>query len=114
MLKDTIVNKCLKDQYIIRKFAEIRKINYVCSVNKKGGKYENLKFLPQQRKKRITFNFVQQQKKKNIMLITRTKVRGFKPITIKGIPTKIAIRHYLIYRKMTGRDIKLIVTKRTF
>lgn len=33
------------------------------------------------------------------MLITRTKVRGFKPVTIKEIPTKIAIRHYLIYQK---------------
>lgn len=48
------------------------------------------------------------------MLITRTKVRGYTPITIKGIPTKIAIRHYLVYQKMTGRDIKLIVTKRIF
>ena len=48
-----------------QKFAEIRKINYICSVNKKGGKYENLKFLLQQRKKRITFNFVQQKKEKN-------------------------------------------------
>ena len=46
------------------------------------------------------------------MLITRTKVRGFKPVTIKEIPTKIAIRHYLSI--VTGRDIKLIVTKRTF
>lgn len=48
------------------------------------------------------------------MLITRTKVRGFKPVTMKEIPTKIAIRHYLIYQKITGRDIKLIVTKRIF
>ena len=48
------------------------------------------------------------------MLITRTKIRGFKPVTIKKISTKIAIRLYLIYQKMTGRDIKLIVTKRTF
>lgn len=48
------------------------------------------------------------------MLITRTKIKGFKPVTIKEIPTKIAIKHYLIYEKMTGRDIKLIVTKRTF
>jgi hypothetical protein len=51
MLKDTIVNKCLKDQYIIRKFAEIRKINYICSVNKQGGKYENLKFFHNKEKK---------------------------------------------------------------
>lgn len=48
------------------------------------------------------------------MLITRTKIRGFKPVTIQEIPTKIAIRHYLSYQRMTGRDIKLIVTKRTF
>ena len=38
------------------------------------------------------------------MLITRTKIRGFKPVTIQEIPTKIAIRHYLVYQKMTGRD----------
>ena len=48
------------------------------------------------------------------MLITRTKVRGFKAATFKGIPTRIAIRHYFAYQKREGREIKLIITKKTF
>ena len=32
------------------------------------------------------------------MVITRTKVRGFKAVTIKDIPTRIATRHYFAYQ----------------
>lgn len=46
------------------------------------------------------------------MLTTRTKVRGFKPVIIEGIPTYIAIRHYLKYQGKEGREIKLIVSKK--
>lgn len=87
MLKNTIVNKCLKDQYIIKKFAEIRKINYICSVIKN---------------------------KEVNMLITRTKVRGFKAVTIKNIPTRIATRHYFAYQEVEGREIKIVLTKKSF
>ena len=48
------------------------------------------------------------------MLITRTKVRGFRPGTNKNIPTRIATRHYFAYQGVEGREIKLITTKRTF
>ena len=48
------------------------------------------------------------------MLITRTKVRGFKAVTIKDIPTRIATRHYFAYQGVEGREIKLIVTKKHF
>lgn len=46
------------------------------------------------------------------MLITRTKVRGFKAVTIKDIPTRIATRHYFAYQEVEGREIKLIITKK--
>lgn len=87
MLKDTIVNKCLKDQYIIKKFTEIRKINYICSIIKN---------------------------KEVNMLITKTKVHEFKAVTIKNIPTRIATRHYFAYQEVEGREIKLITAKKTF
>ena len=48
------------------------------------------------------------------MLITRTKVRGFKAVTIKDIPTRIATRHYFAYQGVEGREIKLITTKKPF
>ena len=48
------------------------------------------------------------------MLITKTKVRGFKAVTIKDIPTRIATRHYFAYQEVEGREIKLIVTKKLF
>lgn len=48
------------------------------------------------------------------MLITRTKVRGFKAVINKNIPTRIATRHYFAYQGVEGREIKLITTKRTF
>lgn len=48
------------------------------------------------------------------MLITKTKVRGFKAVTIKDIPTRIATRHYFAYQGVEGREIKLITTKKTF
>ena len=48
------------------------------------------------------------------MLITRTKVREFKAVTIKDIPTRIATRHYFAYQEVKGREIKLIITKKTF
>lgn len=55
------------------------------------------------------------QKNKEVnMLITRTKVRGFKAVNIKNIPTRIATRHYFAYQEVEGREIKLITTKRTF
>ena len=48
------------------------------------------------------------------MLITRTKVRGFKMVTFKNMPARIATRHYFAYQGVEGREIKLITTKRTF
>ncbi len=39
---------------------------------KKGGKYENLKFLLTQRRKRINFNFVE-QKKKSFIIVTKNQ-----------------------------------------
>lgn len=48
------------------------------------------------------------------MLITRTKVRGFKPVTIEDIPTRIATRHYFKYQGVEGRQIKLIVNKKKY
>lgn len=48
------------------------------------------------------------------MLITRTKVRGFKAVTNRDIPARIATRHYFAYQGVEGREIKLIITKRTF
>ena len=48
------------------------------------------------------------------MLTTRTKVRGFKAVINKNIPTRIATRHYFAYQEVVGREIKLITTKRTF
>ena len=48
------------------------------------------------------------------MLITRTKVRGFRAVINKNIPTRIATRHYFAYQGVEGREIKLITTKRTF
>ena len=48
------------------------------------------------------------------MLITRTKVRGFKAVTNKNIPTRSAKRHYFTYQGVEGREIKLIITKKTF
>ena len=48
------------------------------------------------------------------MLITKTKVRGFKAVTIKDVTTRIATRHYFAYQGVEGREIKLITTKRTF
>ena len=51
MLKDTIANKGRKIQINIKKLQKPKKINYICKVNKKGGNYENLKFLLKQRKK---------------------------------------------------------------
>ena len=48
------------------------------------------------------------------MLITRTKVRGFRPVTNKNISKHIATRHYFAYQEVEGREIKLITTKRTF
>ena len=47
------------------------------------------------------------------MLITRTKIRGFKAVTIKDISTRIATRHYFAYQGVEGREIKLITTKKT-
>lgn len=48
------------------------------------------------------------------MLITKTKVREFKPITIKDISTYIATRHYFRYQGVKRKQIKLIVTKKHF
>ena len=48
------------------------------------------------------------------MLITKTKVSGFKAVTIKDIPTRIATKHYFAYQEVEGREIKLIITKKTF
>ena len=48
------------------------------------------------------------------MLITKTKVRGFKAVIIKDIPTRIATRHYFAYQEVEGREIKLIITKKLF
>lgn len=48
------------------------------------------------------------------MLITKTKVRGFRTVINKNIPTRIATRHYFAYQGVEGREIKLITTKRTF
>ena len=47
------------------------------------------------------------------MLITRTKVRGFKAVTIKDIPTRIATRHYFALILENGKSIKKLekVTK---
>ena len=70
-----------------KKFTKIRKINYICSIIKN---------------------------KEVNMLITKTKIRGFKAVTIKNIPTRIATRHYFAYQEVVGREIKLITTKRTF
>ena len=39
------------------------------------------------------------------MLITRTKIRGFKAVTNKNIPTRIATRHYFAYHIVTGKQI---------
>ena len=47
------------------------------------------------------------------MLITRTKVRGFKPVTIEDIPTRIATKHYFKYKGVEGREIKLIISKKS-
>ena len=47
------------------------------------------------------------------MLITRTKVRGFKAVTIEDIPTRIATKHYFAYQGVEGRQIKLIVNKKS-
>lgn len=48
------------------------------------------------------------------MLITRTKVRGFKAVTIEDIPTRIATKHYFAYQGVEGREIKLIVNKKKY
>lgn len=48
------------------------------------------------------------------MLITKTKVRGFKPVINKNISTRIATRHYFAYQEVEGRELKLIITKKTF
>ena len=48
------------------------------------------------------------------MLITRTKVRGFRAVTNKDIPTRIATRHYFSYQGVEGREVKLITTKKLF
>ena len=48
------------------------------------------------------------------MLTTRTKVRGFKAVTIKDIPTRIATRHYFAYQEVEGREIKIVLTKKSF
>ena len=48
------------------------------------------------------------------MLITRTKVRGFKTVTIKNMPARIATRHYFAYQGVEGREIKIITTKKIF
>ena len=48
------------------------------------------------------------------MLITRTKLRGFRAVTIKNMPTRIATRHYFTYQGVEGREIKIIITKRSF
>ena len=50
-LKILLLIKIKKIQINIKNFAETKKINYICSINKKGGNYENLKFLLKQRKK---------------------------------------------------------------
>ena len=48
------------------------------------------------------------------MLITRTKVRGFRVVINKNIPTRIATRHCFAYQGVEEREIKSIVTKKTF
>lgn len=48
------------------------------------------------------------------MITTRTKVREFKAVTNKNIPTRIATRHYFAYQETDGRELKLIVTKKNF
>ena len=48
------------------------------------------------------------------MLIIRTKVGEFKPITTKDIPTYIATRHYFRCQGAKRKQIKLIVTKKHF
>ena len=48
------------------------------------------------------------------MLITRTKVRGFKSVTFKNMPARIATRHYFAYQGAEGREIKIIITKKIF
>ena len=54
------------------------------------------------------------QKKEVNMLITSTKIRGFKAVTIKNIPTRIATRHYFAYQEAEGREIKIVLTKKSF
>ena len=54
------------------------------------------------------------QKQGGNMVITRTKVRGFKAVTNRDIPTRIATRHYFAYQGVEGRELKLITTKKTF
>ena len=41
------------------------------------------------------------------MLITKTKVRGFRAVTNKNIPTRIATKHYFAYQGVEGRKTKL-------
>ena len=48
------------------------------------------------------------------MIITRTKVKGFKPVTMKEIPAKMTTRHYFAYQGKIGRNFKIIVTKKPF
>lgn len=48
------------------------------------------------------------------MLITRTKVRGFRAVINKNIPTRIATRHYFAYQGVEGREIKIVLTKKSF
>lgn len=48
------------------------------------------------------------------MLVTRTKTRGFKPVTLEDIPTRIATRHYFRYQGIEGRELKIIVNKKKY
>ena len=43
------------------------------------------------------------------MLIRRTKVRGFRTVINKNIPTRIATRHYFAYQG--GEVIALVIIK---
>ena len=44
-LKILLLIKVKSFRQISKNFVESKKNNYICSVNKKGGKYENLEFL---------------------------------------------------------------------
>ena len=86
MLKDTIVNKRLKDQYIIRKFTGIRKINYICNVIK--------------------------NKEVNMLILNWDAATCNGKITATKVSTRFATNFYFTIKKIT--DVRIILTKKSF